>query len=61
MLGDHRVDVSRIPVDDDRVIGRGLGERANRGTMSTTALVRLDGVGWCSETMGKCASVWEAP
>jgi hypothetical protein len=43
--GDHRVDVSRIPVDDDGVIGQGLGARASRGTTSTTALVRLDGVG----------------
>jgi hypothetical protein len=43
--GDHRVDASRIPVDDDRVIGRGLGARASWGTKSTTALVRLDGVG----------------
>jgi hypothetical protein len=44
-LGDHRVDVSRIPVDDDGVIGQGLGARASPGTASTTALVRLDGVG----------------
>jgi hypothetical protein len=54
--GDHRVDVSRIPVDDDGVIGRGRGARASRGTASTTTLIRLDGigvarrrsgVGWC--------------
>jgi hypothetical protein len=31
-------------MDDDGVIGRGLGARANRGTASTMALVRLDGV-----------------
>jgi hypothetical protein len=43
--GDHHVDVSRIPVDDDGVIGRGLGARANRCTATTATLVRLDGVG----------------
>jgi hypothetical protein len=42
--GDHRVDVSRIPVDDDGVIGRGLSARTNRCTATTAALVRLDGV-----------------
>jgi hypothetical protein len=59
--GDHRVDVSRISADDDGVIGRGLGARTSRGTASTTALVRLDGigvarrqsgVGWCRR--GRC-------
>jgi hypothetical protein len=43
--GDHRVNVSRIPVDDDGVIGRGLDARVNRCTATTEALVRLDGVG----------------
>jgi hypothetical protein len=42
---DQRVDVSRIPVDDDGVICRGLTTRANRCTASIAALVRLDGVG----------------
>jgi hypothetical protein len=40
--GDHWVDVVRIPMDDDEMIDRGLGARANR---RTAALVRLDGVG----------------
>jgi hypothetical protein len=54
------VDVSRILVDDDGVIGRGLGARANRCTMTTAALVRLDR-GRCSETTRPYVSVRETP
>jgi hypothetical protein len=43
VAGDHRVDVSRITMDDDGVIGRDLGARTSRGTASTMALVCLDG------------------
>jgi hypothetical protein len=43
VAGDHRVDVSRITVDDDGVIGRDLGARTSQGTASTMALVCLDG------------------
>jgi hypothetical protein len=45
VVGDHRVDVSRITVDDDGVVGRDLGAGMSRGTASTTALVCLDGLG----------------
>jgi hypothetical protein len=49
------MDVSRIVVDDDGVIDRGLGARTSRGTASTTALVCLDGVGVARRRSG----VWE--
>jgi hypothetical protein len=54
------VDVSRILVDNDGVIGRGLGARANRCTVTTAALVRLDR-GRCSETTGSYVSMRETP
>jgi hypothetical protein len=44
-MGDHRVDVSRITVDDVGVIGWDLGARTSRGTASTTTLICLDRVG----------------
>jgi hypothetical protein len=57
--GDHRVDVARIPVDDDRVIGRGLDARANR---CTAALVRTTSVwGRCSETTGSYVATEGTP
>jgi hypothetical protein len=49
------MDVSRIVVDDDGVIDRGLDARTSRGTASTTALVCLDGVGVARRRSG----VWE--
>jgi hypothetical protein len=50
--GDHRMELSRIAVDDDGVINRGLGARTSRDTASTTALVCLDGVGVASRRSG---------
>jgi hypothetical protein len=43
--GEHRVDVARVPMDDDGVRGGGSARGGCRCTTTTTTLVRLDGVG----------------
>jgi hypothetical protein len=54
MSGDHQLDVARISVDDDGVIGRGLDARANRCTTVPVALVHQDGI----DVAGRRGHTW---